>query len=116
MANSVSWFEIIGNDGPKLRDFYRRLFDWQFEEAPGMDYGTIQAGPGGIGGGIGSLHGTGQSYVAVYVEVPDINASLEQAEKLGGKTIVPRKVVPGQVTFAMLMDPEGHLVGLTEPM
>ncbi len=116
MAHTVSWFEIIGKDGPKLREFYGHLFDWQFEEAPGMDYGMIHAGSGGIGGGIGSLHGTGESYVTVYVEVPDINASLEQAEKLGGKTIVPRTVIPDQVTFAMFSDPEGHLVGLMEPM
>jgi predicted enzyme related to lactoylglutathione lyase len=114
MANSVSWFEIIGTDGPKLRDFYGRLFGWHFHEAEGIDYGMIDAGPGGIGGGIGSGTGTGQSYVTVYVQVADINASLKQAEQLGGKTLVPRTVIPNQVTFALFSDPEGHLVGLTE--
>jgi predicted enzyme related to lactoylglutathione lyase len=56
------------------------------------------------------------SYVAVYVQVEDINAALKQAEALGGKTLVPRTVVPSQVTFALFSDPEGHLVGLTEGM
>ena len=115
MANSVSWFEIIGTDGPKLRDFYGRLFDWTFHQAPEMDYGMIDASPGGIGGGIGNV-GNGQNYVAVYVQVTDINASLKQAEALGGKTIVPRTVIANQVTFALFSDPEGHLVGLTEGM
>jgi predicted enzyme related to lactoylglutathione lyase len=114
MANSVTWFEIIGTDGPKLRDFYGRLFDWQFHEAPGMDYGMIDAGAGGIGGGIGSGSGQRLNYVAVYVQVPDINAALKQAEELGGKTVMPRTVIPDQVTFAMFSDPEGHLIGLTE--
>src|SRR6185437_1333385 len=114
MANSVSWFEIIGTDGPKLRDFYGRLFDWHFQEAPGMDYGMIDAEPGGIGGAIGSGTGTGTSYVTVYVQVADINASLKQAEQLGGKTVIPRTVIPEQAIFAMFSDPEGHLVGLTE--
>ena len=116
MANSVGWFEIIGKDGPKLRDFYHRLFDWQFHEAEGMDYGMIDAGTGGIGGGIG--HGTGAmpSYSAVYVQVDDINASLKQVEQLGGKTIVPRTVIPNQVIFALFTDPEGHYVGLMEGM
>jgi predicted enzyme related to lactoylglutathione lyase len=116
MANSVSWFEIIGKDGPKLRGFYGNLFDWHFHEAPGIDYGMLDAAPGGIGGGIGSGTGTGQSYVAVFVQVDDINASLQKVEELGGKTLIPRTVVPSQVIFAMFSDPEGHYVGLTEGM
>ena len=56
------------------------------------------------------------SYVAVYVQVADINASLKQAEQLGGKTVIPRTVVPNQVIFALFTDPEGHYVGLMEGM
>lgn len=114
MARSVTWFEIIGADGPKLRDFYSRLFDWSFHQAEGMDYGMIDGSSGGIGGGVGSGSGTGASYVAIYVQVPDINAALKQAEALGGKTLMPRTVIPNQVTFAMLSDPEGHTIGLLE--
>ena len=76
----------------------------------------IDAAPGGIGGGIGSGAWTGWSYVAVYIQVDDINASLKQAEELGGKTLIPRTVVPNQVIFALFSDPEGHYVGLTEGM
>ncbi len=114
MANAVTWFEIIGQDGPKLREFYGRLFDWQFHEAAGMDYGMIDAASGGIGGGIGSGAGTGASYVTVYVQVADIDAALKQVEQLGGKTLVPRTVIPDQVTFALFSDPEDHVVGLLE--
>lgn len=114
MANAVKWFEIIGKDGPQLREFYGRLFDWQFQEAPGMDYGMIHGSDGGISGGIGSGTGTGMSYVAIFIEVPDINASLEQVEKLGGKILMPRTPVSDQVIFAMFSDPEGHVIGLTE--
>jgi len=116
MAHPVNWFEIIGTDGAKLREFYGGLFDWKFEMAPGMDYGMIHGEDGGIGGAIGSGMGSGQSYVAVYVQVADINASLARAEQLGGKTIVPRTEISGQVIFALFLDPEGHLVGLTEGM
>ena len=64
MAGSVTWFEIIGKDGAKLREFYGSLFDWKFHNAEGMDYGMIDGVPGGIGGGIGSV-ANGQSYVTV---------------------------------------------------
>ena len=116
MANAVTWFEIIGKDGPKLREFYSSLFGWKFHVAQEMDYGMMEAGAGGIGGGIGSGSGNMPSYVAIYVQVEDINAALKEAESLGGKTLMPRTVVPNQVIFALFSDPEGHLVGLTEGM
>jgi predicted enzyme related to lactoylglutathione lyase len=108
-------FEIIGADGPKLREFYSKLFDWKFQVMPGdgTDYGTIEPGAGGIGGGVGAAPGM-PGYVTIYVTVDDINASLKKAEALGSKTVVPRTVIPNVVTWALFSDPEGHLVGLVE--
>ena len=42
-ANPVTWFEIAGKDSNKLRDFYGKLFGWQFNLPPDMDYGMIDA-------------------------------------------------------------------------
>jgi predicted enzyme related to lactoylglutathione lyase len=108
-------FEIMGTDGPKLRQFYSKLFDWQFQVMSGsdMDYGTIAPGPGGIGGGVGATPGV-PNYVTIYVTVDDVNAVLEKAEELGSKTVVPRTVIPNIATWALFSDPEGHLVGLVE--
>ena len=44
MANQVAWFEVVGQDGAKLRSFYGDVFGWQFQlpEGEGMedvDYG-----------------------------------------------------------------------------
>ena len=45
MANQVGWFEVVGQDGEKLRSFYGDVFGWQFqmpEGGPeGMDYGMV---------------------------------------------------------------------------
>jgi predicted enzyme related to lactoylglutathione lyase len=108
-------FEIMGADGPKLRDFYSTLFDWQFQVMPGegMDYGTVTPGPGGIGGGVGATPGV-PNYVTIYVTVDDINATLVRAEAMGSKTVMPRTVIPNIATWALFSDPEGHLVGLVE--
>ena len=43
-------------------------------------------------------------------------AYLAKVEKMGGKTIVPRTEVPGQVIFALFADPEGHVIGLSQGM
>jgi predicted enzyme related to lactoylglutathione lyase len=111
MANPVVHFEITGRDGAALRTFYGQLFDWEFQLPPGMDYGMVQAGERGIGGGVGTApDGTGAA--TFYVEVDDVQAALDRAEELGGKTVVPVMTVPGMVTFGLFADPEGHVVGL----
>src|SRR5262245_15407326 len=67
---AVAWFEITGQDGPALQKFYGELFDWRVQDAGG-GYGTVAAGPKGIGGGIGQGQGgPGQATLYVAVEGP----------------------------------------------
>jgi predicted enzyme related to lactoylglutathione lyase len=114
MANRVGWFEVVGQDGEKLRSFYGDVFGWKFQMPeggpPGMDYGMTDPGESGIGGGIGTGPG-GQGHATFYVGVPDPQATLDKIEGAGGKTVVPVTEME-MVTFAMFSDPEGHLVGI----
>src|SRR5207248_1558188 len=111
MANRVGWFEVVGQDGEKLRGFYSDVFGWQFNvPSPEMNYGMTEASDTGIGGGIGQAQG-GPGHATFYVGVPDPQAALDKIEGAGGKTVVPVTELE-MVTFAMFTDPEGHLVGL----
>jgi predicted enzyme related to lactoylglutathione lyase len=115
----VIWFEVIGKDGAALRSFYGELFGWKAEEFEGpMDYGTVSADSngGGIGGGIGSAaEGTDASYQTVYAGVDDVPGTLEKAESLGAKTVVPTMEIPNGPTIALFVDPQGHTFGLVKP-
>jgi uncharacterized protein len=113
---AVAWFEVTGKDGPALQNFYSRLFDWQVQDAgDGSGYGLVQAGPKGIGGGIGPAQDGGPGAVTFYVEVDDPTKYLAKAEELGGRTIVPPTEIPNfGLTFAFFTDPEGHVVGLSK--
>jgi predicted enzyme related to lactoylglutathione lyase len=115
-APAVAWFEITGRDGAALQRFYRDLFDWQVQDAgDGSGYGLVSAAPNGIGGGIGQAQDGGPGQVTFYVEVDDPAAYLEQAERLGGKAIVPPTTLEQfGLTFAFFADPEGHVVGLSK--
>jgi uncharacterized protein len=111
MANRVGWFEVVGQDGEKLRSFYGDVFGWKFNvPSPEMNYGMTDDSQTGIGGGIGQAQG-GPGHATFYVGVPDPQASLDKIEGAGGKTVVPVTEME-MVTFAMFTDPEGHLVGL----
>jgi len=48
----------------------------------------------------------------VYIGTGDINATLAEIEKHGGKTISPKTEIPGMGWFALFSDPGGNLVGI----
>jgi uncharacterized protein len=114
MAHPVMWFEVLGNDGGKLQQFYGNLFGWKFDVIQPINYGVTNTREGrGIPGGIGQIFPGTRPWVTFYIETPDVTASLEQAVALGGKVITPRTVMP-DVVVGVFEDPEGHVIGLVE--
>jgi uncharacterized protein len=120
MGQPVVHFEVIGKDGAKLQAYYADLFGWEIDAKNPMNYGIVQREGNvnsegvGIGGGVaGGPEGYG-GHVTFYVEVPDVEASLAQAEKLGGARIFgPDEVMEGLV-LGQFTDPEGHVIGIIQ--
>jgi predicted enzyme related to lactoylglutathione lyase len=115
MAHPVVHFEILGKDGESLQSFYRDLFDWKIAADNPMNYGIVEKGEGGIGGGV-SASQDGSSMVTFYVLAEEIQDTLDKAEKLGAKVVMPVMEVPGGPTIALFSDPEGNVVGLVKGM
>ena len=114
MARPVVHFEVIGKDGAGLRSFYSELFGWTINADNPLNYGTVQADGGGIGGGIGVGPEGYAGHVTFYVGVPDVEAALAQAESLGGsRTMGPEKVME-DIEIGLFQDPEGHLIGVVK--
>ena len=112
MGDAVVHFDVSGPDPEQLQTFYGELFGWKITPVPELHYALADTqGGSGINGGIGpSQEGPGQ--VAFYVMVDDLQATLDRAESLGGRTTQPVMTIPGTVTLAMFADPQGHEVGL----
>ncbi len=125
MVDSVVHVEIIGRDPERLREFYGKLFGWQFdlpspvagEVSDGEQYGFVNPvdGSGPVAAGVGG--GTSFTPHAVfYVGVPDVAAALAEAVRLGGSVVLPVSARPdGQLVVAQFADPEGTVVGLAGP-
>jgi len=111
----VSWFEVMGTDAGALVAFYTELFGWETKkyDIPGdVEYHEVDTKAGqGIAGGIGS-NPNGVAYVTVYADVPDLQATVDRAGQLGGKTLKPPETMPNGPTIAMLADPQGHMFGI----
>jgi predicted enzyme related to lactoylglutathione lyase len=114
VGQPVVHFEIGCKDAARTQKFFAEMFDWKLQPygpAAMIDTGS-QAG---IQGHINSLGHEPHNYVTVYVQVDDLQAYLNKAGKLGGKTVVPATEVPGMGHFAWLADPEGNIIGIWKP-
>jgi uncharacterized protein len=111
MGKPVVHFEIGCRNSERTAEFYGKLFDWKMSP---MGPATMIDTGGGIPGHITALGHEPHNYTIFYVEVDDVQAYLDKAAALGGKTLVPPVPIPTG-TFAWMQDPEGNTVGLWKP-
>lgn len=119
MGQPVVHFEVIGKDGATLQRYYAELFGWDVDADNPLGYGYVardgntNADAAGIAGGIATGQPDYAGHVTFYVEVPDVEASLATAERLGGNRVFGPEKVPGTpLEIGQFTDPEGHLIGL----
>lgn len=118
--------EIIGRDPQRLQQYYAALFGWSFVpgdaasdlvSAPGQ-YGFLDAATtasGGINGGVGGGPGF-TPHVLFYVGVPDVEAALVAAERLGGRRVMgPEPTSGADIAVGQFTDPEGNRIGVAGP-
>ena len=112
MATAVTHFEIYGEEPAKLEEFYRNLFGWQIEQAPGIDYWRIQTGAAdaeGIGGGLTYRPIPGPRSWVHYVNVASLDGAVAEVQRLGGVILRPKTAVPKTAWYAVVADPEGNI-------
>ena len=110
---TIKHVEIAGLDGKKLKAFYSDLFDWDIarREIAGFDYYDVSDHDTPT---VGIRHEPeGAPEIVVYVEVSDLNASVDKAKKLGASVRIP-PMQYGELFFALIQDPEGNPIGLTQ--
>jgi uncharacterized protein len=115
MAAPVVWFEIAGRDLDTLTRFYGDLLGWKVDAGNPQRYGMVDTGAeGGIPGGIYAPGDPVGEYVSFYAAVQGLEEYLERAGRLGGKVVQPPTPISETARVAMLLDPEGHRIGLLE--
>lgn len=109
----IKHVEIAGVDGEKLEAFYSRLLGWNIKrrDMGGFAYGDVKTNDGPS---IGFRHEPdGKAELVIYVEVEDLEGAVETAESMGATIRIP-PMQYGELRFALLADPEGNAVGLTQ--
>ncbi len=120
MGQPVVHFEVIGKDGAALQAFYSQLFGWEIDTNNPMNYGIVTREGNttpdgtGIGGGVGQGPDGYDGHVTFYVEVPDVEAALADAERLGGSRMMGDEQIMEGLVIGLFNDPEGHTIGLVK--
>ncbi len=119
MAAPVVHWEINSNNAEELRKFYSKVFGWNVNANNPMNYGLVMPDANrGIGGGIGQNDPSQPAPPSImfYMEVSDLDETLNQAIAMGGSIVMPPMEIPDMITMAMFKDPEGNTLGLVKSM
>jgi predicted enzyme related to lactoylglutathione lyase len=115
---TIGWVQVGTDDPGSAKRFYGELFDWTFATDPagGANYELASyAGAERPHGGIFDTEGKSPNHAVFFVTVSDVEATVEQAERLGGKTLNPPTTTPSGLTFAHLQDPAGNHFAVFKP-
>jgi predicted enzyme related to lactoylglutathione lyase len=111
----IAWFDISTSNLPQAKEFYGKLFDWEFNPLQGTDLAVEIASRGTAIGTLRSANGKISAFNGVvYVQVTDLQASCRKAKELGGTVVpgFPFDLPDGTGAIALVLDPSGHPVGL----
>ena len=114
MPHPIVHAEIRSKDPDSTRAFFGELFGWTYPTEGALPgYTFVETGvPGALYTAISPLQGD-SDLVTFFVGVDDIESALATTKRLGGRVVQDPVSVPG-VTFALIADPLGHVVGLAQ--
>ena len=108
----------IGTDNPeRAKKFYEEVFGWKIVTMPGFpDYYEIETadlnGKQAVGGGLTKRVDPQQTGIIDFIGVPSIDETISKLNKLGGKVIQSKQVIPGYGYIAVCTDTENNVIGI----
>jgi len=116
----VVHFEIHAENPSRAIEFYKNVFNWEFQKWEGpQEYWLITTGKDsepGINGGLfkRQVDIDGQAVIAYVctVDVPSYDEYEKKVTKYGGTIVVPKMPIPGVGWLAYAKDTEGNIFGL----
>ena len=113
------WHELMTPDIQSAADFYARVLPWSSESSTVPGYTLCVSGRWGVAGlmrqpDAAREQSTPPSWL-VYVGAPDVDATAEAAQRLGGKLLKAPTDIPGIGCFAVLSDPQGAAFAVFAP-
>ncbi|MBM3256736.1 MAG: VOC family protein [Candidatus Liptonbacteria bacterium] len=120
--NKVTNFEVPISDFKKAKDFYGKVFDWEFKDwgDEGFEARTTASDndghptePGGINGGFYKRKSPNDR-PSMVIQTDSIDETIKKIEQAGGKVTAPKHKLGEWGFMADFTDPEGNEFALWE--
>ena len=117
---SMGWFDLTVENADEVRDFYQAVVGWKPSELSMGDYADYVMSTPAEGNPVaGVCHARGgnaglPAQWLMYVNVANIDASVEACESKGGTLISAIRLMPGQGKYCVIQDPAGAVMALFE--
>jgi uncharacterized protein len=112
------WYELATTDMEAAKAFYSSVVGWSVLDAsiPGMPFALFTAADTSVSGLMllsedAEKNGARPRWIG-YVGVPDVDAAVERARRLGGAVRVPPTEVPQVSRFSIIADPQNAAIGV----
>jgi predicted enzyme related to lactoylglutathione lyase len=115
MTNAVTHFEIYSANPAALADFYRKVFGWEVDPMPGVDYWRISTGAAEsstLAGGLTYRAIPGLNGWMLYVNVASLDDTVALVQSLGGSIVRPKTAVPKTAWVTIIADPAENIFGV----
>ncbi|MGV4413662.1 VOC family protein [Chryseobacterium sp. T1] len=122
-SNPAVYFEIPVNDMARAMEFYKNVFDFQFEtdhfENIDMAYFPFSDEQSGISGALakGEIYKPTKDGILIYFNTNNIELSLKKAQNYGAEVLFPA-TFHQDLGFAVaeIQDSEGNRIGLHQKL
>lgn len=113
----IGWIDLTTLETEKIRDFYSKVAGWKFENVSMGDYNDyIMLSPNNepISGICHKLGGNKElpNQWIIYITVENIEKSVDECLKLGGKLISEIKNYGNSAKYCVIEDPSGAVTAL----
>ena len=112
---AFSWNELMTTDVAGAKDFYGKMFNWDYEDFTNDVSYTLAKIDGKESAGIMSMPPEAPNMPPMwgaYVTVNDVEASAKQAVELGGKILMEPRDIPEVGRFSVISDPQGATLAI----
>lgn len=112
-AGTPCWADLTVQDAEKARDFYGKVFGWEFDIStdPMTNFYTQCKIGDEVVCGINPARMPNQpSAWSTYIATDDIDATCAKTIELGGKIVMPAMEVMGLGKMAVIQDPQGAFI------
>ena len=111
------WHELMTTDTDAASDFYSHVVPWKTEDSGMPSYSLWMSGKYRTGGLMALPEDASATppHWIIYIGTPDVDGTVEAAEKLGGKVLKPASDIPNVGRFAVLADPQGAAFAVFTP-